>query len=483
VVVTRLRARRDELVDAIFARMLGDAFDHAGEDDAEYLAGLRATVAAALQYVLEAIEHGKEGAWPLPAVALEQARRAARVGVPLDTVLRRYLAGLATLEDFVVQEADRGELPSRGLRDLLQGMSALVDRLIAAVSRAYGEEVERPGRTPPRSGRVRMSAAGARRDPPSRPSDLISQRDRILQAIVEVAAQRGFERTSVKLVAERAGVSTRTFYEEFADLRDCFEAVLDQALELAGGLIAQAFTREQRWQDGVLGALASLLQFFDSEPALTRIWFVESMSAGSWALARREQIAGALRSMIVEYWSSRGEQAPDPVAAVGVMASVLGLIQMKLVTEPSEPLIELLGPLMGLVTSLYLDKQDVEREVRRGALLARELRAGRSSTSGPGVERPVGAAGPDMTVPGALRDPRAHRMRQCLLYVTRHPGASNQEVGKGIGVSHRGQLARLLGSLLALGLLCKRAGGPGRANAWSPSAEGERVASVLAEQI
>jgi hypothetical protein len=77
-------------------------------------------------------------------------------------------------------------------------------------------------------------------------------------------------------------------------------------------------------------------------------------------------------------------------------------------------------------------------------------------------------------------------MRQCLLYVARQGGRglspSNQEVGKGIGVSHRGQLARLLGSLVALGLLVKRAGAPGRANAWSLSAEGERVARALAEQ-
>ena len=40
-VVGRLCARRDELVDAIFARVRGHAFDRAGEEDAEYLAGLR----------------------------------------------------------------------------------------------------------------------------------------------------------------------------------------------------------------------------------------------------------------------------------------------------------------------------------------------------------------------------------------------------------------------------------------------------------
>jgi hypothetical protein len=61
VVVGRLRTRRRELV-----RVRGDTFDRAGEDDAEYVAGLRATVGAALEYVLAGIERG-EGAGQVPA--------------------------------------------------------------------------------------------------------------------------------------------------------------------------------------------------------------------------------------------------------------------------------------------------------------------------------------------------------------------------------------------------------------------------------
>jgi hypothetical protein len=47
--VGRLRARQAELVEEIFARVRGDAFDRAGDQDAEYLAGLHAAVAAAVE--------------------------------------------------------------------------------------------------------------------------------------------------------------------------------------------------------------------------------------------------------------------------------------------------------------------------------------------------------------------------------------------------------------------------------------------------
>ena len=300
--------------------------------------------------------------------------------------------------------------------------------------------------------------------------------------MVEVASERGFENASVKLVTRRAGVSTSTFYEEFKNQQECFLAVLDLALERAGGLIAQAFAREMSWQDGVLGALASLLVFFDSEPLLTRVWFVEAMAAGSWALQRREHIAGLLRSMIVEYWESREDESPDPMAAAGVMASVLGLIQTHLVTERPEPLIELLGPSMGLVMSLYVDTEDRAREVQRGARLAREIRAGSSSWAPPApVEQP--SAEQDEPLPAKLANPSARRARECLLYIAgqgaRGLSPSNSEIGEGIGVTDKSQVSRLLAYLAGEGLVVKRSEGTGKRNASRLTPRGEETARAL----
>jgi AcrR family transcriptional regulator/DNA-binding transcriptional ArsR family regulator len=377
-----------------------------------------------------------------------------------------------------MQEAERAErdsvAPARGLRDVLAKMSALVDRLITAVSRAYGDEIE---------GAPHAPAPPPQRASPGRVAG--PQRDRILEAMVELAAEHGFAGVSVKLLTARAGVSTRTFYEEFKDLRACFLAVLDLALERAGGLILQAYAREERWQDGVLGALASLLQYFDSEPALTRVWFVQALAAGPWALGRREQIAGMLRSTIVEHWAARGEQPPDPVAATGVMASVLGLIHTHLVTEQPQPLIELLGPLMGLVTSLYLDKEDVAREVQRGAQLARKIQAGedtRWTLPTQATKNEEDGRPPTPTIPATLANPNARRARECLLFLAEHPDCSNREVAAGIGVSDQPQISRLLSSLAEEDLVTKRSAGAGKRNAWRLTPRGEEVARALQRQ-
>ena len=506
VLVGRLRARRVEIDDAIFARVSGRWFARAGSEDTEYVAGLRAAGVAALDYALVGIERWGESLEPVPAAALAQARRAARAGVGLDTVLRRYVAGYAVLEGFVMQETEhdgKDWIPpthGRALRDVLQGMSSLVDRLIAAVSSAYVREIEGIGRSPgPAEGvsaaRLKWRGRGSGRS--DRPTPAVSggsavlsgrmggtRRERILLAMVEVAGERGFENTTVKLLTSRAGVSTSTFYEEFKGLRDCLIAVLDLALERVGGLIAQAFACEERWQDGVLGALTRLLVFFDSEPLLTRVWFVESVTAGSWALQRRERITAQLRSMIIEYWAVRGGEPPEPVAATGVMASVLGLIQAHLVNDEPGSLIELLGPSMGLVTTLYLDKQVVAQEVERAARLARDLRAG----DAPGWALPppppegIAGGGPDDEVPARLANPSGRRVRECLLCLAEHPDSSNSEVATAIGVAHRSQISKLLSYLLEEGLAVKCSGGVGAPNAWRLTARGEDTARALAER-
>ena len=154
VVLGRLRARRDELVGEIFARVSSDAFGPAGAQDAEYVAGLRATVAATVDYALQGIERGEGWAGPTPALASEQARRAARAGVSLETVLRRYVLGSALLGECIMEEPARGERDGWALghreavREALRAQASALDRLLVAITSEYRDELARVGRSP-----------------------------------------------------------------------------------------------------------------------------------------------------------------------------------------------------------------------------------------------------------------------------------------------------------------------------------------------
>ena len=56
---------------------------------------------------------------------------------------------------------------------------------------------------------------------------LASQRGRMLAAIAEAVAEKGYAATTVADVVGRAGVSRKTFYEHFADKEECFLAAWD----------------------------------------------------------------------------------------------------------------------------------------------------------------------------------------------------------------------------------------------------------------
>ena len=141
----RLRARSAEIEDTVYNRVRRMA-DPVEGDDPEYRAYLRATVAEAIDYALLGIERGEDWQGPIPEAAAVQARRAARTGVKLDAVLRRYAAGDRLVGEFVVDEA--AQLPQEAMRHMLRAQGPHVDRMMAAVATEYMDELERIRRSP-----------------------------------------------------------------------------------------------------------------------------------------------------------------------------------------------------------------------------------------------------------------------------------------------------------------------------------------------
>lgn len=161
--VSRLRARSAEIEAAILARV--QRLAEPGEtDDPDYRAGLRATVAEGFDYAMLGIGRGEDWDGPIPAASASQARRSARYGIGLDTVLRRYAAGDRVIGEFLLAEA--ADLPPEAAREVLRTQGPQVDRLMAAVAAEYMDELETQRRSPTqrRAERVQALLAGSSTD-------------------------------------------------------------------------------------------------------------------------------------------------------------------------------------------------------------------------------------------------------------------------------------------------------------------------------
>jgi hypothetical protein len=139
-----LQARHSEIERAVLARVRGISDPTMGEDP-QYAAGLRTAVSAGLRYGIAGIEAGAGSLLPIPPDLGAQARSAARNGVSLDTVLRRYFAGYALLRDYVLQAVEDEEIESDGteLQCIWRLEAALFDRLLAAMAEAYADETQK----------------------------------------------------------------------------------------------------------------------------------------------------------------------------------------------------------------------------------------------------------------------------------------------------------------------------------------------------
>lgn len=157
----RLRSRRAEIEEAILCR--ARAISDRGSEDAEYVEGLRAAVAAAIDFGLSAVELGEERCGQVPPALLTQARHAARKRVELETVLRRYMAGYTALADFLIDEV-RGEAVEMDgtLYRAQRELAALFDRIVTVVSAEYRTEAEQAMRPHGErvAGRVKRLLAG-----------------------------------------------------------------------------------------------------------------------------------------------------------------------------------------------------------------------------------------------------------------------------------------------------------------------------------
>jgi AcrR family transcriptional regulator len=300
------------------------------------------------------------------------------------------------------------------------------------------------------------------------------QRSRIVDATIQTVAKRGIAGTSVGLVIARAKVSRGTFYEYFASLNECLIAILDGALARAAPLVLEAFAKEDSWQDGMRSALAEMLAFFDEEPALARVCLLELGTAAPVVREHRERILGAFAALVLARVENEVSHA-SPLAAEGTYASVVGIVNARLVESKQQPLLELLGPLMGIIVAPFMDKTQVALEVERGEELAREMLKQRA----PGMAHHEDVS---IDVPAVLLDPRAHRARRCLLYLAQHPGASNREIATGTGITRHEQTSRLLTRLTHMGLLTKHPTTPGQANAWTLTQPGQQIAQTLTKQ-
>ncbi len=171
-----------------------------------------------------------------------------------------------------------------------------------------------------------------------------NQRERIVTAMVATIATYGYGGMSVQRIAGRAGVSRRTFYEQFAGREDLYLQTYDAA---ANCLLARAGAA---WEDASGGAarlrlcLQATLESIAAAPQLARICIVDVLSVGPPALEHRERHMRGFAALLEKGAREHGGE-PSPLATDGLAAAIHDVIYKRVAQGQVEELPDLLDDL------------------------------------------------------------------------------------------------------------------------------------------
>jgi AcrR family transcriptional regulator len=176
-----------------------------------------------------------------------------------------------------------------------------------------------------------------------------NQRERLVAAVAEACAERGYAETSVADLARRAGVSTATFYKLFPGKLEC---ALEAHRELSTRLLEEvdvACAEAEGWEAKVRAGTAAVLGLLSADPPSARLLAVEVMALGPAGAERND---AAIESFAARLQAARGAKAKPshPDADWLLVASISMLVGKRVMAGEAAGLHELEDELVAMLT-------------------------------------------------------------------------------------------------------------------------------------
>lgn len=182
-----------------------------------------------------------------------------------------------------------------------------------------------------------------------------SQRLRLLEAIAELVAERGYAAVTIGDIATRAGTAKRTFYDHFPDKLQCYLAALDGITDTLVQATARFFAVPGTVRERCEYSLRGYLELLGSMPTASKIFYLESMAAGPEAVDRRMDMHLKFARNIVALSreaerGGEGREISEP-HALAVVGALHTLIFHQVHRRGPESLLELVDEIVPLAAA------------------------------------------------------------------------------------------------------------------------------------
>jgi AcrR family transcriptional regulator len=203
----------------------------------------------------------------------------------------------------------------------------------------------------------------------TRSSARADQRRRILRAMGELVAKRGYGDVTVELIVKRAHVSFKTFYKHFGGKEECFLSLFESVVVSTEATIRERVVAESRpWPERVALALRTFFELIVEDPIMARAIIVEAPMVGPGI---HEPYERAVKAFVPLFRAGRelnprGADLPTTIEDT-LAGSVFWSAYQRLIVGEAERLSELLPEILELVLRTYLGEPEASRIARAGA--------------------------------------------------------------------------------------------------------------------
>lgn len=182
-----------------------------------------------------------------------------------------------------------------------------------------------------------------------------SQRERLMAAMAEAVADRGYRATTITELTKSASVSSRDFYELFEGKEECFLATFDAVVGHLDVMIRETVEKEDGWPEQVIAGLRATLEFFAAEEDLARLCLLEAASATPAIAARfREAVLSCAPALAVGREKLEESDSLPPETEGTIAGGAVSLAAKSLLTGRARDLPDLLPDLTEFVLGSYL---------------------------------------------------------------------------------------------------------------------------------
>jgi AcrR family transcriptional regulator len=189
--------------------------------------------------------------------------------------------------------------------------------------------------------------------PGTSPEDVANnQRERIYGAMVAAVSTLGYEATRVADVVEISGVSSRSFYNLFANKEECFVATLKVMTKATAMAMTAASDADVDFDERLYRASKGFTDMVIAMPAAARFVIFDGYAAGPAAWETLDRSMGAIEELAKIRYGETSERAGTPD---GLIAAQIGAVQeitrSRLRDDKVTELTEVIPELMDLLQS------------------------------------------------------------------------------------------------------------------------------------